>query len=128
MATSACTKTIVILFYKPTYVAGSSPQVPRYVTFLELSLLLMPICCVQANGFYGSKGVSGRIPEGYTLLEQRFMKAVRSASREWPHEAESDWAALRGPGVQLSEWEREGWTYHAKGSCRSCVGCTSSLT
>ncbi|KAJ3515139.1 hypothetical protein NLJ89_g1949 [Agrocybe chaxingu] len=33
----------------------------------------------KANGFYGSKGISGRIPEGYTLYEQRFMKAVSKA-------------------------------------------------
>ena len=58
--------------------------------------------------------MSGRIPEGYTLLEQKFMKAVRHARREWKHE-DTDLAAMRGPGVQLSEWEREGWTYHAKG-------------
>ncbi|KAJ6561852.1 hypothetical protein B0H19DRAFT_1142826 [Mycena capillaripes] len=55
----------------------------------------------RANGFYGSRGVSGRIPEGYTLLEQRFMNAVQHAGRQ--------------TGVQLNEWEREGWTYHAKG-------------
>ncbi|KAJ6512666.1 CDP-diacylglycerol-glycerol-3-phosphate 3-phosphatidyltransferase [Mycena sanguinolenta] len=55
----------------------------------------------RANGFYGSRGVSGRIPEGYTLLEQRFMAAVQRAGRQ--------------AGVQLNEWEREGWTYHAKG-------------
>ncbi|PSR77599.1 hypothetical protein PHLCEN_2v7789 [Hermanssonia centrifuga] len=61
----------------------------------------------KANGFYGSRGVSGRIPEGYTLLEQRFMKAVHSAGR--------DWDPSRTSGVQLTEWEREGWTYHAKG-------------
>lgn len=42
------------------------------------------------------------------------MKAVRSVNREWKHE-DTEWNALRGPGVQLSEWEREGWTYHAKG-------------
>nr|GAT47409.1 predicted protein [Mycena chlorophos] len=55
----------------------------------------------RANGFYGSRGVSGRIPEGYTLLEQCFMNAVASANRQ--------------NSVQLTEWEREGWTYHAKG-------------
>ncbi|KAF7327274.1 CDP-diacylglycerol--glycerol-3-phosphate 3-phosphatidyltransferase [Mycena kentingensis (nom. inval.)] len=55
----------------------------------------------RANGFYGSRGVSGRIPEGYTLLEQRFMDAVAEAGRQ--------------SRVQLNEWEREGWTYHAKG-------------
>lgn len=73
----------------------------------------------KANGFYGSNGVSGRIPEGYTLLEQRFMKAVRGARREWKHE-QVNWPTLRGPGVQLSEWERPGWTYHAKGE-QQCI-------
>ncbi|KAJ6544992.1 CDP-diacylglycerol-glycerol-3-phosphate 3-phosphatidyltransferase [Mycena vulgaris] len=62
----------------------------------------------RANGFYGSSGVSGRIPEGYTLLEQRFMNAVQRAGRE--------------SGVQLNEWEREGWTYHAKGIWLSAAG------
>ncbi|KIJ16865.1 CDP-diacylglycerol---serine O-phosphatidyltransferase [Paxillus involutus ATCC 200175] len=63
----------------------------------------------KANGFYGSRGLSGLIPEGYTLLEQRFMRAVQAAGR------------LPGIGnrcdnaVHLSEWERERWTYHAKG-------------
>ncbi|KAF7312706.1 CDP-diacylglycerol--glycerol-3-phosphate 3-phosphatidyltransferase [Mycena indigotica] len=55
----------------------------------------------RANGFYGSRGISGRIPEGYTLLEQRFMQAVLHANRQF--------------GVQLNQWERDGWTYHAKG-------------
>lgn len=59
----------------------------------------------QANGFYGSRGVSKRIPEGYTLLEQRFWKKVRNSGRAWQD----------GRGVQLQEWDREGWTYHAKG-------------
>ncbi|KAH0827117.1 hypothetical protein J3R83DRAFT_4805 [Lanmaoa asiatica] len=61
----------------------------------------------QANGFYGSRGLSGLIPEGYTLLEQKFMRAVRAAGRL------SD---QRDDAVTLSEWERHGWTYHAKGS------------
>ncbi|TFK94834.1 hypothetical protein K466DRAFT_475480 [Polyporus arcularius HHB13444] len=64
----------------------------------------------KANGFYGSKGISGRIPEAYTLFERRFMHAVRTARREWAP-GSSDVI----PGVQLHEWEREGWTYHAKG-------------
>ncbi|GLB40614.1 putative CDP-diacylglycerol-glycerol-3-phosphate 3-phosphatidyltransferase [Lyophyllum shimeji] len=65
----------------------------------------------KANGFYGSKGISGRIPEGYTLLEQRFMRAVQKAGRMWDAPAD----CVHGKGVQLSEWERDGWTYHAKG-------------
>ncbi|TFK69949.1 CDP-diacylglycerol-glycerol-3-phosphate 3-phosphatidyltransferase [Pluteus cervinus] len=64
----------------------------------------------KANGFYGSSGLSGRIPEGYTLLEQRFMKSIVEAGRNW---IETDTG--RCVGVQLSEWEKPGWTYHAKG-------------
>ncbi|KDR68583.1 hypothetical protein GALMADRAFT_1036264 [Galerina marginata CBS 339.88] len=64
----------------------------------------------KANGFYGSKGISGRIPEGYTLYEQRFMKAASKARRLWQGPSPND-----GQGVLLSEWEKPGWTYHAKG-------------
>ncbi|KAH8106954.1 hypothetical protein BXZ70DRAFT_997834 [Cristinia sonorae] len=67
----------------------------------------------KANGFYGSRGPSGRLPEGYTLMEQRFMKAVRDARREWIPPQPG--GGQRHPGVQLREWEKEGWTYHAKG-------------
>ena len=51
----------------------------------------------QANGFYNGHGISGRIPEAYTYLEQRFMKAAY------------------GTNVSLKEWSRNAWTYHAKG-------------
>ncbi|KAG8747557.1 CDP-diacylglycerol--glycerol-3-phosphate 3-phosphatidyltransferase [Ceratobasidium sp. 414] len=59
----------------------------------------------QANGFLGSKGLSGRIPAGYTLLERRFWNRVLAAHRQWEN----------SKGVELAEWERPGWTYHAKG-------------
>jgi len=62
----------------------------------------------QANGFYGSKGISSRLPEGYTWLEQRFMTAVRASQPQNPRSV---------PGsVELKEWNRQGWTYHAKGA------------
>lgn len=60
-----------------------------------------------ANGFYGSKGVSGMLPAAYTLLSRRFLDAV---SRK----------GLSGQ-IALKEWRRGtvnqpgGWTYHAKG-------------
>ncbi|KDN50973.1 hypothetical protein RSAG8_00602, partial [Rhizoctonia solani AG-8 WAC10335] len=59
----------------------------------------------SANGFLGSKGISGRIPEGYTLLEQRFWRRVLAAHRQWDGDG----------GIELREWQRPGWTYHAKG-------------
>jgi CDP-diacylglycerol--glycerol-3-phosphate 3-phosphatidyltransferase len=55
----------------------------------------------KANGFYGSKGISGRIPHGYTILESQFWRGVKRAHKE--------------NLVELREWERPGWTYHAKG-------------
>jgi CDP-diacylglycerol--glycerol-3-phosphate 3-phosphatidyltransferase len=60
-----------------------------------------------ANGFYGSKGVSGMLPDAYTHLAKMFVKKVR-------HEG------LDG-NITLKEWQRGkvneegGWTYHAKG-------------
>jgi CDP-diacylglycerol---glycerol-3-phosphate 3-phosphatidyltransferase len=55
----------------------------------------------KANGFYGSSGISGRIPHGYTILEQRFWRGVKEAGKT--------------NQVDLREWERKDWTYHAKG-------------
>ncbi|CAE6408834.1 unnamed protein product, partial [Rhizoctonia solani] len=59
----------------------------------------------SANGFLGSKGLSGRIPAGYTLLERRFWDRVLAANRQWNDNG----------GIELREWNRSGWTYHAKG-------------
>ncbi|KAF2731248.1 hypothetical protein EJ04DRAFT_443493, partial [Polyplosphaeria fusca] len=61
----------------------------------------------HANGFYGSKGVSGMLPAAYTYLARQFLRRVR-------------YEGLEG-SVKLKEWERGvngqegGWTYHAKG-------------
>jgi CDP-diacylglycerol--glycerol-3-phosphate 3-phosphatidyltransferase len=60
-----------------------------------------------ANGFYGSKGVSGLLPAAYTLLSRRFLSSIERAGRQ--------------KDIVLKEWrqgtvgEKEGWTYHAKG-------------
>jgi CDP-diacylglycerol--glycerol-3-phosphate 3-phosphatidyltransferase len=61
----------------------------------------------HANGFYGSKGVSGMLPAAYTHLAKMFVQKVR---REGLDES-----------IVLKEWkkgmvgEEGGWTYHAKG-------------
>ena len=61
----------------------------------------------QANGFYGSKGVSGLLPGAYTYLARRFLREVHQRKRD--------------SSIVLKEWrkgtvgEPEGWTYHAKG-------------
>lgn len=81
---------------------------PKVCARLKSQFCLL-ILVSQANGFYGSPGISGRIPEGYTFLEQKFMRAVRRTA---------DRFSIFGSGqsnIDLSEWEKDGWTYHAKG-------------
>ncbi|KAJ6788718.1 hypothetical protein PWT90_10056 [Aphanocladium album] len=61
----------------------------------------------EANGFYKSPGVSGLLPDAYTLLAKRFVHAAHHGGRN------SD--------ITLKEWRHGvvgqpgGWTYHAKG-------------
>ena len=56
-----------------------------------------------ANGFFGSKGISGMLPAAYSHLSLSFLRAAR------------------GKNIELREWQRgvvgqaNGWTYHAKG-------------
>jgi hypothetical protein len=88
----------------PTRIICASPEVRFPV---PSNMANSSIVFSQANGFYGSKGISSRLPEGYTWLEQRFMAAVRSFQTQDPQSI---------PGsVELREWNRHGWTYHAKG-------------
>ncbi|PSK56519.1 hypothetical protein B9Z65_6143 [Elsinoe australis] len=60
-----------------------------------------------ANGFYGSKGVSGMLPAAYTYMARQFVSTVSKIKL-------SD-------KIKLKEWrlgtvnEPGGWTYHAKG-------------
>lgn len=60
-----------------------------------------------ANGFYQSKGVSGMLPDAYTLLARHFLKDVHAHRKDL--------------AITLKEWrkgtvnEPGGWTYHAKG-------------
>ncbi|KAI2465648.1 hypothetical protein F4781DRAFT_16302 [Annulohypoxylon bovei var. microspora] len=60
-----------------------------------------------ANGFYKSKGVSGLLPDAYTLLARRFLRTIQERKQD--------------SAVVLKEWRRGtvnepgGWTYHAKG-------------
>lgn len=61
----------------------------------------------EANGFYRSPGVSGLLPDAYTLLARRFLTAIQA------HRRDGD--------ITLKEWRQGtvgqpgGWTYHAKG-------------
>jgi hypothetical protein len=57
--------------------------------------------CGQANGFLGARGPAGGIPAGYTLVASEFLKQVQSAEQE--------------NRIQMAEFQKQGWTYHAKG-------------
>lgn len=70
------------------------------------------ICAApEANGFYQSKGVSGWIPEAYTWFESQFWKALKHQGQLLYPDGKKD---ISG-GVELKEWKKKGWTYHAKG-------------
>ncbi|PWN32978.1 uncharacterized protein FA14DRAFT_162165 [Meira miltonrushii] len=55
----------------------------------------------KANGFYGSKGVSRHLPAAYTWLTNRFWDKLVAKNRQ--------------DQVKINEWNKQGWTYHAKG-------------
>jgi CDP-diacylglycerol---glycerol-3-phosphate 3-phosphatidyltransferase len=55
----------------------------------------------EANGFYGSQGVSRFIPTAYSYLETLFLGKVQKHKRE--------------DGVKLFEYKKKGWTWHSKG-------------
>ncbi|MCO5550524.1 hypothetical protein L7F22_004011 [Adiantum nelumboides] len=70
----------------------------------------------QANGFYGSRGISGLIPKAYSLLEKDFYD--RTCQQVSVDVLECN--GLRAPkshkhGIQLFEYKRPNWTFHAKG-------------
>ena len=97
-------KDLILRSHILTRIICASPE----VRFLSPLIRRVAHCRhLQANGFYGSKGISSRLPEGYTWLEQQFMGAVRASQLQGPRFV---------PGsVELKEWNRPGWTYHAKG-------------
>ncbi|WFD08173.1 CDP-diacylglycerol--glycerol-3-phosphate 1-phosphatidyltransferase [Malassezia vespertilionis] len=82
----------------------------------------------EANGFFGSRGISGRIPAAYTYLERRFWEQVvqKNLARPLPGqlatalpaEASQEGAPPEQypvPTIELREWRKYGWTYHQKG-------------
>lgn len=119
-------KTAVLDSEVDVRIVAASPKVRRfptgYVLLADLSLISRTYfsLILQANGFYGSKGISGLIPDGYTMLERDFERETRRRGRDWKDPASFSSSAVgekgeRTGGVEISEWERPGWTYHAKG-------------
>jgi CDP-diacylglycerol---glycerol-3-phosphate 3-phosphatidyltransferase len=95
---------------KWTFTAGYFNMVPEVRNLLlasKPSSATVIAASPWANGFYGSKGVSGMLPAAYTYLSRRFLDTVS-------HVGLSNQIAVK-------EWRRgtvnepDGWTYHAKG-------------
>jgi CDP-diacylglycerol--glycerol-3-phosphate 3-phosphatidyltransferase len=93
-----------------TFTAGyfnMTPQVRRLLLATNPALGTVVAASPWANGFYKSSGISGMLPDAYTLLSRRFLDGVR-------------WAGLE-ERIKLMEWRRgtvnepDGWSYHAKG-------------
>ncbi|XP_034830265.1 CDP-diacylglycerol--glycerol-3-phosphate 3-phosphatidyltransferase, mitochondrial [Maniola hyperantus] len=55
----------------------------------------------NANGFMGAAGPAGGIPHAYSLIAQQFWQKVVDCNQS--------------SRVQMLEYERKGWTFHAKG-------------
>uniref|UniRef100_A0A5F9CN87 CDP-diacylglycerol--glycerol-3-phosphate 3-phosphatidyltransferase n=1 Tax=Oryctolagus cuniculus TaxID=9986 RepID=A0A5F9CN87_RABIT len=55
----------------------------------------------EVNGFFGAKGVAGAIPAAYVHIERQFYSEVCGLGQQ--------------ERVQLQEYWRRGWTFHAKG-------------
>ncbi|XP_055631204.1 CDP-diacylglycerol--glycerol-3-phosphate 3-phosphatidyltransferase, mitochondrial isoform X2 [Toxorhynchites rutilus septentrionalis] len=55
----------------------------------------------NANGFLGAKGPAGGIPAAYSLIAKKFYEQLKKSGQN--------------NRVSLLEYERTGWTYHAKG-------------
>ncbi|GBP18102.1 CDP-diacylglycerol--glycerol-3-phosphate 3-phosphatidyltransferase, mitochondrial [Eumeta japonica] len=55
----------------------------------------------KANGFLGAAGPAGGIPNAYSLIAKKFWEKVIDSNQM--HR------------IQMLEYERSGWTFHAKG-------------
>lgn len=55
----------------------------------------------NANGFQGAKGAAGGIPAAYSQISKKFLQNIN--------------ATAQNQRIKLFEYQRKGWTYHAKG-------------
>lgn len=106
-------KTLALPAYRDsswTFTAGyfnPAPSLTKLLLNTASSSNTVITASPEANGFYKSKGVSGLLPDAYTLLARRFVHRVHHQGRD--------------TDITLKEWrygmvgQPGGWTYHAKG-------------
>ena len=59
----------------------------------------------KANGFFTASGISSSLPVAYSLIAQRLYREAQKYARHLPARQ----------SFEINEYEREEWTYHAKG-------------
>lgn len=91
--TTNCSAYCSILMAHPNVIKCFINIIKNNNNFLTLLL--------QANGFQGAKGPAGGIPAAYSLIARNFYKKLVDAKQN--HR------------VSLLEYEKSGWSYHAKG-------------
>lgn len=80
------------------------------------SAVAMLVAAPRANGFFGARGISGAVPAAYSELARRFYEKCVGANRvmDYKDKNRSEKGGIGG-GVSLYEFQRAGWTFHAKG-------------
>jgi CDP-diacylglycerol--glycerol-3-phosphate 3-phosphatidyltransferase len=80
------------------------------------SAVAMLVAAPRANGFFGARGISGAVPAAYSELARRFYEKCVGANRVMDDKGknQSEKGGIGG-GVSLYEFQRAGWTFHAKG-------------
>ncbi|KAI3382551.1 hypothetical protein SNEBB_007575 [Seison nebaliae] len=81
----------------------------------------------KCNGFYEAKGILGYIPEAYTVIEDNFLQKVEwnmnemledndsTKNKEKSHNEFVKYQKNVRQMLKLSEYEKNNWTFHAKG-------------
>ncbi|KAI9209781.1 uncharacterized protein BJ171DRAFT_7409 [Polychytrium aggregatum] len=77
------------------------PKVYAQLITKSTALFKIITSAPEANGFYGSKGVSRHLPAAYTYMEKLFLRQLKGAGRS--------------ESVELYEYKKDRWTFHAKG-------------
>ena len=84
---------------------GLSSYQALYPCNLQVNIELIT-ASPAANGFFNAKGVSGFIPNAYSLLEQHTWQRL---NRAWGQDPGSSASRI------LREYSRPGWEFHSKG-------------
>lgn len=94
--------------YEDALISGAHPR----------SSISVLTAAPSANGFFGAAGISGALPLAYSEIERAFFEKAAAAGRSGAPSTSGALASSTGGGggVSIYEYERPGWTFHAKGT------------